>query len=432
MNITQNFKQSWQIIKQNKLFSSIYIVGTAIAVLMVMVIAVVWISKTADMYPETNRSRMMSIKGIVQEIKGNQNYMSSSGQSHKFVEDFVRSSEMVECVTEVIIDDDPRGLRLYGDDVKHSVRPLNTDHYFWRVFEFDFLAGMTYTEEEVASRITKAVISEWVAEQFFGGAENAIGKHFTLDFVDFAVCGVVRDVPAVMSLSYADVWLPVTTYQVDDEYGSGYLGSEYSYILAHSSKDFAKIKKEVEEKVAAFNNSSEKYTINLVDQPERVAAGFLRVWSNEAPDIKGYIIKMFLIVLTLLLVPAVNLAGMISSRMAKRMEELGIRKAFGAPKMSIFMQIMNENLLLTLLGGALGLVLCYLFIAVGGNAILGLIVPETIASAGHGSFSLGMMLNPWIFLIAIGSCLILNVLAALIPAIYSLKHNIVDSLNVKK
>ena len=64
-------------------------------------------------------------------------------------------------------------------------------------------------------------------------------------------------------------------------------------------------------------------------------------------------------------VPALNLAGMIASRMKRQFSEMGIRKAFGASKASLLMQVFWENLFLTGLGGLLGLLLSYLIVYCG-------------------------------------------------------------------
>lgn len=48
-------KQAWELLKQNKLFSMLYIVGTGLAIAMTMVMAMVYYVKIAPVYPEVNR-----------------------------------------------------------------------------------------------------------------------------------------------------------------------------------------------------------------------------------------------------------------------------------------------------------------------------------------------------------------------------------------
>jgi putative ABC transport system permease protein len=56
-------------------------------------------------------------------------------------------------------------------------------------------------------------------------------------------------------------------------------------------------------------------------------------------------------------VPAVNLVNINISRIMERASEIGVRKAFGAPARTLVGQFLVENILLTVIGGAVGFVL---------------------------------------------------------------------------
>ena len=55
-NINQHIKQSWRLIGQNKLAASLSILGTAVAVCMIMVFVILFIANTASFKPETHRA----------------------------------------------------------------------------------------------------------------------------------------------------------------------------------------------------------------------------------------------------------------------------------------------------------------------------------------------------------------------------------------
>jgi putative ABC transport system permease protein len=57
------------------------------------------------------------------------------------------------------------------------------------------------------------------------------------------------------------------------------------------------------------------------------------------------------------LIPTVNLVNINVSRIMERASEIGVRKAFGAPARTLVVQFLVENVLLTILGGLIGLVL---------------------------------------------------------------------------
>ena len=57
-------RQALHMMKEEKLFSGIYITGTALAIAFTMVIAVVYYAKLADIEPEVNRSRTVYVLGM--------------------------------------------------------------------------------------------------------------------------------------------------------------------------------------------------------------------------------------------------------------------------------------------------------------------------------------------------------------------------------
>lgn len=56
------FKQAWRLLKENRLLSMVSILGTALAICLVMVIVIVWQVRTAGFKPETHRERMLFVQ----------------------------------------------------------------------------------------------------------------------------------------------------------------------------------------------------------------------------------------------------------------------------------------------------------------------------------------------------------------------------------
>ena len=68
------FKQAIQLLRENKLLSVISILGTALAICMIMVIVIVWQMRTANYSPEDNRDRMMYVSDTRASYKENESY----------------------------------------------------------------------------------------------------------------------------------------------------------------------------------------------------------------------------------------------------------------------------------------------------------------------------------------------------------------------
>ena len=129
-------------------------------------------------------------------------------------------------------------------------------------------------------------------------------------------------------------------------------------ILLPSVLDADNVKSQVDEYVRKFNAlPHEDYQLLMHGQPYIYWKNLFEGGDMDELDYFKIFREMGLWLLMLLLVPALNLSGMISSRMERRLPEMGLRKAFGATAKRLFCQIVWENLVRTGLGGILGLIL---------------------------------------------------------------------------
>lgn len=434
--LKQYFKQAWHLIKQNKLFSGIYIAGTALGISMVMVMAIINHVKTANIYPETNRDRTLYVKSIIVTPKDTAlQWTNSGGFSYKSSTLFFLSLKTPELVS-LAMDPVSKFVSLPNDNYLNKVQVRYVDNHYWNVFHFHFLSGKSFTEADFRSGIPAAVISESLAKKLYGTID-VVGKQIECGFKEFRIAGVVKDVSYVLSGTYAQVWIPYTTnknYNEEDNELDGMIGSMRNiYLLAHSADDFDMIRTEVNENIRRYNAQSTEWNINLAGQPDTKKVEVNRFWSNVGPDMHKITLHNLLLVLLFLLVPAINLSGLNSTRMEQRMSEMGVRKAFGASRKKLFNQIFTENLLLTFGGGLTGLLLSYLFISVSRNWILdlGKQIADILPEGATVDFSLSMLFNLKIFVAVLLVCFVMNLLSALIPVYRSLRKNITDSLHIR-
>jgi putative ABC transport system permease protein len=411
------FKQAWYLLRENPLLSVISIAGTALAIALIMVMVITYEVRTANHEPETKRDRMLYVKRGRYESPNN---TSNSAISFRIIKECLYPLAHMEAVTAVaphngLLVSVPGGEKEFKADVSY------TDAGFWKVFDFRFVAGMPYTAEEVESGIHRAVINENMARTLFGSAD-VVGRTLLISFVEYTVAAVVKPVSTLSEAAYAEVWLPHTNARFADRPGVENTLGEYScYILASSAADFPAIREEAERNVERFNTTLEKGKFVLRGQPN---THFVQMLHTD--DVAGTVLRYAVLILILLLVPAINLSGMTLSRMNKRMGEMGIRKAFGATKGNLLVQVLSENLALTLIGGALGLALSYAAIALMSKWLL-----ETDTSRfldGEAFVSVGMVVSPAVFLCAFLFCLAMNLLSAGIPAWKVSRQHIMEAI----
>ena len=427
-------RQAMQMLRQNKFFSIIYITGTGLAITMVMILAILYYFRTGNIAPETNRDRMLVIQHgkILNKTEGQGN--GSSRLSYPTIKECFYSMQTPEAVTAILpIGEQTEFIQTPGSDEVYNGLVMGTDVAFWKIFQFRFLAGKPYTEEEFTSGIRKAVVSESLARRLFN-TSDATGKTFLLNFEEYQVSGVVEDVPSIAQFCYAEMWIPFTNRPSQIQ-GSKWcdfiLGHMQLYILAKKPGDFDAIRREAAENCRRYSANIPQYNFVLNEQPDTVLRAWLRTDSFASPKFMKLFIQIFSVIFLLLLVPSINLTGMTASRMKKRMEELGIRKAFGAQNRTLLLQILYENLLLTLLGGLIGLLISYGLIFMLKGWLLGNYDWDGSSLTASIDLSPGMLINPAIFGYTLIFCLILNLMSALVPAWRALRRPIVDALNDK-
>lgn len=208
------------------------------------------------------------------------------------------------------------------------------------------------------------------------------------------------------------------------------------------------LKKELREicqRINAVDTTISRFYIpKVVSHMEHVLAdGEYRTGDDEkeylvkaAPNIFELGRPFFIALLVILIIPALNISGLIGARMDRIRADMGIRRCFGATKTNLLRRIMTENLILTLAGGVLGLVAAWLIAAFAGSLLLQI---TPLAYDFNGSYSQNasfltgeMAFAPVLFLIALLICLVLNLLSAWIPAMSAMRRQITDSLNTKR
>lgn len=407
-------KQALALLKENKAFSLISIAGTALAICMIMVMVVTYQIRIKNYPPENHRDRMLYIRWADRESNGRP--QGNGFLSIKTIETCLLPLTTPEAVA-FISPWRSQLATLAGGKEKKNCLTLFTDDVFWRVFDFHFLDGAPYTPEDVKAGLAKAVISASVARRLYGTTQVA-GQTLLIGYKPYTISGVVSDVSSIAKFSYADIWVSWSSSPFpDDAWAENITGWYQAVILARSASDFPAIRQEIARRLAQYNATLKDYRIGLYDQPDTQLDWEIKGLSPIGPDKAKTIARYLLVVLLLLFVPALNLSGLTLSQMRKRMAEIGVRKAFGATRSTLLMQILTENMILTLLGGIAGLALSYIAIYMMRTWLLSnSFTSISTVFGGTPSLPAAELFNPVLFLYAFLFCLVLNLLSAGIPA----------------
>ena len=360
--IKQYFKQSLVLLQQNKLLSVIAIIGTALAIAMIMCIVLIYQARTANYEPEINRDRTLSIEMTIAQKIDDKGWNMGNQLSLRTIKECFYPMTTAEAVSAVHYS--MTSLAATPDGTREGKCAVSyTDDNFWRVFGFRFLHGKPYGQE-------------------FPDYERSVSE--------------------------------------------GLQGGYSCYILVPKGGDPDVVRAEAQQNVDRMNANQKELKLLLGGAPDTRLMSLARDNPFDDPDTSRLVLIYIVVITILLLVPAINLSGITLSRMRRRMEEIGVRRAFGATRGELLRQVLAENLVVTLMGGVLGLILSYIAVLCMRDWLL-----NTSMSGYYGvdtQVSAGMVIQPFVFVCALLFCLLMNLLSAGIPAIRVSRTNIVNAI----
>lgn len=428
--ITLYIKQAWMMIRQNKLFSSIYITGTGLSIALTMTLFVILYIKFAPLYPEYKRNYTLIINSIEKTEKDStrNNYWQSTPNFH--LVNMIRQLPSVDAVAGIFMGWETSPHK--DATTEYATIPVvlkYTNADYWKVYDFEFIAGKPYSDSDVASKTKNVVISQSCAKHLFK-TEDITNKIINVSGIEYKIIGIVKDVASVMdNKTAADMWAPYTTTNYTDI--EDLLGDCELAITAKSPDKIEIVKSEIAEMMHKYNQQDKLYNYQLFGPDIFWASQFRQ---GKMLNEKEEFLKYGYILFALLIIPALNLSGMISSRMNKRLPELGIRKTYGATNSQLLSQILWENFLLTIIGGLVGIIISYTILLCGSAWITNILttgLTEQVQLLSD-NLSLEMLFNWWVFVAVLTISFILNIVSALIPASISLRQTIINSLNPKQ
>jgi putative ABC transport system permease protein len=316
--------------------------------------------------PEVHQDRTL---GVFFAATTSEHWRRNGGAGFRLLDEYLRDIPGVERMS---IATYPNAAWSYLDGARVRSYLKRTDGEFWRIMRFAFVEGAPYTDEDLAAHRMVAVINESTRSKFFGG-RSAVGRTIEVGGQRFQIVGVVRDVPILRLVPFADIWVPYTTDR-SDAYRREIVGDMMGLFLARSTADLPGIREEVRSRVARIQPDDKAFdrvvahAETLFDTAARVLTG-----GNAEAEQPGTRLTLGLTVLALLfmVLPAVNLVNLNVSRIMERASEIGVRKSFGASSAVLVGQFLVENVALTLVGGALGFVVsAWLLWLVNGSGLI--------------------------------------------------------------
>jgi len=341
-------KIAFKVFLRRKFFTFISLFAISFTLVVLMGVTAMLDHIFGPMPPENKRDRTL---GVFHARMSGPRGARDGSAGYGFLDRYVRNLPQAEKVSVFSMFSTGYSYR-NGERIQSWIK--YTDGAFWEILEFNFLEGGPFTADDDRNANPVAVINEATRRKFFDD-QPAVGKTIEVDGQRFRVVGVVTNVPIFRILPFADIWAPMGAAKTRPDRDE-LVGNHMAMILARDAADVPAIKAEFRARLNQVEFTDPR-TFNRFESAAETFFEFTaRLFgTNEIESQpRRFFIGLIIAAILFMVLPTINLININVSRMMERASEIGVRKAFGASSRTLVGQFIVENLLLTLVGGALG------------------------------------------------------------------------------
>jgi len=250
---------------------------------------------------------------------------------------------------ETVIATDFYNMNLSDGDLPQSVNAARLSPNAFEFFQVPALLGREFLASdspEGQEPEHAAVLSYDFWRRQYNGDRNVIGRSVTLDSVKYTVIGVV---PPRFQWRDCDVFLPANLAFFN-----------FPILEVHARLRSGVTWEQAQAQLMAFMKS------RVPNAPSDYKLPFRRVIDDLRSNLQSTLVLFTVAVFVLLAVGCANVSILSLARGAARQRELAVRVALGASRRQIARELIAESLLLTVVGGIVGVLLAFVLL----NAIL--------------------------------------------------------------
>ncbi len=212
--------------------------------------------------------------------------------------------------------------------------------------DYTVQAGSPISSQDVTSHAQVVDIGSDVASNLFTTGENPLGATIMIGSTNFEVIGVLAS-KGTSGLTNQDA-IAIAPYTAVEDHLTGYSQSFSELIVQGTSASTLNLAEaEVENVLAAQNDTT------VADLPFEVL-NQATLLSTVQSTTGTFTVLLGAVAAISLLVGGIGVMNIMLVTVTERTHEIGIRKAIGAPKSAILAQFLFEAVLLSLIGGTVG------------------------------------------------------------------------------
>jgi putative ABC transport system permease protein len=394
MNLGEVMRIAWKSISSNKLRSVLTMLGIIIGVAAVIVMISVSSGTEATIAEQINGlgANLIFISpnfsfasmGAISSRGG----MRMEGSTLTY-DDALAIGEKINGIVGVSVEQQTSETVKYSDTAIDSVTIVGTTPDFPSVREVPLGTGRFLTQTDLDRKAKVAILGTSIASELFGDV-NPIGQRITVGTVKLTVVGVMKEKGQVNNTDYdAQIYVPITLVfeKFTPSFFARISGDNVRVIYAQAENKDVLDSVITQIQILMANRHG-----TTLDSPDVTVTTQQDIIQTQEATSASFRNLLAWVASVSLLVGGIGIMNIMLVSVTERTREIGIRQSMGATPSDIRMQFLTEALILSLIGGVIGILSgilgSWIFGQTGGMRTV--ILPQSIALAFVSAAAVGI------------------------------------------